>query len=265
MTSSRGPDGVWTGGAFDAQFANPLGEHQGHPRGIHAARRTRRRTDLERMGARDVAPRRPARSDRPGRPGRDRRAAHHPPEPPLHDRKRPHGDGRGDASAHPPRRPGQMAEGTRAPRGGHRREAVMRQQWGRTDAAGVWPHPKPAWTIAVLLIALVSAGAVGAYRYDTIWTPLQRAYSGPYLRSALMDRLAFTTSGRYRLLEVVDRNGIRLALDDEVVPVMSSTGETTFMLTDLAMKMGDARLVWDDARYHHATLHRLLARWIYRD
>jgi type IV secretory pathway TraG/TraD family ATPase VirD4 len=141
----------------------------------------------------------------------------------------------------------------------------MRQQWGRTEAAGEWPHPKPVWTIAALLVAVSSAGAIGAYRYATNWTPLQRVYVGPYLRSALMARLAFTTSGRYRLLDVVDSKGVRLALDDEVTPVATAAGETAFVLTGLAVKAGDARLVWHDASYRHAALHGHLARWIYRD
>ena len=27
----------------------------------------------------------------------------------------------------------------------------MSETWGRTDAAGTWPHPKPVWTLAVVI------------------------------------------------------------------------------------------------------------------
>ena len=38
----------------------------------------------------------------------------------------------------------------------------MSEAWGRTSAAGMWPHPKPIWTVAVMLLALASAGAIAA-------------------------------------------------------------------------------------------------------
>src|SRR5437773_87397 len=123
----------------------------------------------------------------------------------------------------------------------------MSQTWGRIDAAGTWLHPKPVWTIATLLVALLSAVAIVAYRYATIWTPLQRCYVSPYLRSQLMGSLGFTTTGHYRLLQVLDRTGSRLALDDEVRPVTTASGETTFALTEAAMHIGDRQLVWQDA------------------
>ena len=39
-------------------------------------------------------------------------------------------------------------------------EAAMTQTWGRTDTAGTWPHPKPVWTMAALLVALAERGAI---------------------------------------------------------------------------------------------------------
>ena len=141
----------------------------------------------------------------------------------------------------------------------------MRQQWGRTDAAGTWLSPKPAWTITTLLIALMIALGIGTYRYAVIWTPLQRLYLSPYVRSALMDRLGFKTGDRYRLLRVVDRIGSRLALDQEVQPVTPATGVPTFALTKAAIHAGDQRLIWQDGAYPHARLHAFLSRWIYRD
>ena len=39
----------------------------------------------------------------------------------------------------------------------------MSQEWGRADAAGTWPRPKPVWTFA-LLRPVREAGAVRAGR-----------------------------------------------------------------------------------------------------
>jgi hypothetical protein len=143
----------------------------------------------------------------------------------------------------------------------------MNQTWGRTDAAGRWLHPRPAWTLTTLLVALLSGVAIGAYRYARIWTPLQRSYISSYLRSQVMGGLGVATRGHYRLLQVVDGRSTRLALDDEVHPVTTATGETTFALTEAmaAVRLGDRRLVWQDAAYPHAALHAFLGRWIYRD
>lgn len=140
----------------------------------------------------------------------------------------------------------------------------MNQQWGRADTAGTWPRPKPVWTLALLLVAIASGAAVGAYRYATIWTPLQRLYFSPYLRSQLASGLAFT-NGRYRLLYVVTQKGRRPALDEEVEPVTTATGESTFALTELALQAGHRQLTWDQRQYNNGKLHELLQEWIYRD
>ncbi len=140
----------------------------------------------------------------------------------------------------------------------------MSEQWGRLDGAGTWPRPKPVWTLGLLLMAITIGAAVGAYRYATAWTPLQRLYLSPYVRSACASALAFKHA-HYRLLQVVDRHGNRLALDEEVTPVTTATGDATFALTDVAVQAGDLRLVWQDAVYDHAKLHDLMYQWIYRD
>ena len=57
----------------------------------------------------------------------------------------------------------------------------MRQEWGREEYAGEWPSEQPVWTIAALLFALLSAGAIAYYCYAREWTPLQRHYLGAYL------------------------------------------------------------------------------------
>jgi hypothetical protein len=71
----------------------------------------------------------------------------------------------------------------------------MNQQWGRNAYVGEWPTRQPAWTIATALVGLGSVVMICAYQYTEIWTPLQRLYLSPYLRSAV----ALTTSGQYDL------------------------------------------------------------------
>jgi hypothetical protein len=118
--------------------------------------------------------------------------------------------------------------------------------------------------MAALVIAVLTAGVIQAYAYARTWTPLQRWYLSAYLRSGLIADLGFSGAGQYRLLHVVDRTGSRLALDDEVTPTPSSAG-MPFQLTDAAVRAGDRALLWQDERYGHVALHRLLTRWIYRD
>jgi hypothetical protein len=159
---------------------------------------------------------------------------------------------------------------------------MLNHSWGRDDAAGTWPHPKPVWTIAALLFAVISAAAVGAYRYMHLWTPLQRFYLPTYVRSDVMSGLGLTTTGRYRLLRVADRTGSRLALDDDVDEVdavdevdevdgvdrvkrVGEAGTITFALSQAGLALGDRRLVWHAASYNHAKLHAFLGHWIYRD
>ena len=140
----------------------------------------------------------------------------------------------------------------------------MRETWGRVETAGQWPHPRPVWTLIVLVIALISAGAIQTYDCTMRWTRLQQWYASAYLRSGLIAGLGFTGVGQYRLLHVVDRTNTRLALDDEVAPGPPVAG-VPFRLTDAALRAGDRALVWHDDRYRHATLHAFLRHWIYRD
>ncbi|MFZ0211144.1 MAG: type IV secretion system DNA-binding domain-containing protein [Candidatus Acidiferrales bacterium] len=140
----------------------------------------------------------------------------------------------------------------------------MSHEWGRNQYVGEWPNPKPAWTIATVLLAVVSVAAICAYRYAYALTPLQRFYLTTYIRSGLRVGIGFTT-GRYVLLNVVDKKGSRLALDEEVMPVTTASGEGTFALTEGAVKLGDHRLVFQQGQYDNAQLHTFLGHWIYRD
>jgi hypothetical protein len=134
----------------------------------------------------------------------------------------------------------------------------MKQEWGREGFAGDWPSDRRVWTIAVFFVALLSVAAIYVYRYERVWTPLQRFYLPQYLSSS--SNLT-KTSSRYLLLNVVDKKGSRLALDEEVVP--TTADDSTFALTQEAVKAGDLRLEWQ--RGQNAKLHAYLGHWIYRD
>jgi hypothetical protein len=137
------------------------------------------------------------------------------------------------------------------------------QTWGRSDTAGTWLRTTPAWTITAVGAGLVSAALTAAIRFTT-WTPLQRWYVPAYTRSAVIPGVGVNGEGRYRLLYVVDRRGSRLALDHEVQPTTTVAG-MPFALTESARHTGDRQLVWHEASYRHAAVHRFLGHWIYRD
>jgi hypothetical protein len=118
--------------------------------------------------------------------------------------------------------------------------------------------------MAACIAALGTAFAIEAYQVVFVWTPLQRWYVSVYVRSAVIGGLGVTASGRYRLLQVTDGTGMRLALDGEVRPSPTAT-ELPFTLTEPAERAGDKRLVSRDASYVHLPLHAFLRRWIYRD
>jgi hypothetical protein len=141
----------------------------------------------------------------------------------------------------------------------------MSHEWGRAPEAGVWLNPRPAWTIAALMLGLAGGVAIGVYRCAVTWTPLQQSYLSAYVRSRVLDALGITTPGRYRLLSVTDRTGTRMALEHEVRPLTLPTGAHTFALTNAAVQAGDQRLVWQDATYAHGSFHAFLRRWIYHD
>jgi len=140
----------------------------------------------------------------------------------------------------------------------------MRREWGRNRYAGEWPNPKLTWMIATLFLAVFSVAAICAYRYAYVLTPLQRFYSKTYIRSELRAEIGFRT-GHYVLLNVMDKKGSRLALDEEVIPVTTAKDETTFALTEEAVKLGDRRLEWQQGQYDNAKLHAFLSHWVYRD
>lgn len=139
----------------------------------------------------------------------------------------------------------------------------MKQKWGRPDDAGVFPSEKAVWTIGAFCIALLSVFAIAGYRYQRVWTPLQRYYLPAYIGTPVAG--AIRTDGWYTLLMVVTRKGTRMALDNEVEPFVTDNDESTFTLTEDAMKVGDLKLEWQRGRYDNAKLHEFLRHWIFED
>src|SRR5919109_869508 len=76
--------------------------------------------------------------------------------------------------------------------------------------------------MSLILVAVASGVAVWYYRQAVVWTPLQQFYLSAYARSALANSLGIQT-GRYRVLAIVNRHGTRLAIDDEVIPVLTAS------------------------------------------
>jgi hypothetical protein len=138
----------------------------------------------------------------------------------------------------------------------------MRQEWGRAADAGVWPRPKPVWTLGLLLIAVLSGVAIGARDYTREWTPLQRLYLPSYIRSQCVAALGITR-GSYWLWHVVDRKGERFAINEDVRPATTAEGEVTLVLSDAAIEAGERRLVWAVGQHAHAVVHDFLKEWIY--
>jgi type IV secretory pathway TraG/TraD family ATPase VirD4 len=52
-------------------------------------------------------------------------------------------------------------------------------------------------------------------------------------------------------------------MDEEVVPVATESGETTFALSDLAIAAKTGQLAWRDVSYTHVSLHGQLQEWIF--
>ncbi len=139
----------------------------------------------------------------------------------------------------------------------------MKQKWGREDDAGDFPSDRAVWTIGAFFVGLLSVFAIVGYRYMRVWTPLQRHYLTAYVGTPVAG--AFRTDGWYTLLMVVTSRDTRLALDNEVEPFVTEKAESTFTLTEEAIKTGDVKLEWRRARYDNAKLHEFLGHWIYQD
>lgn len=114
------------------------------------------------------------------------------------------------------------------------------------------------------MIAVLSGVAVTVYRYRTTWTALQRVYLPAYLRSQFLAGLGMT-SGRYQLLHVVDPRSERLALNEDVRAAVTSSGDASVALSDLARHTGARQVIWRSGHYRHASLQRFLRTAVYHD
>lgn len=141
----------------------------------------------------------------------------------------------------------------------------MSQEWGRNKHAGVWPNRHAAWTWTAVFLALVSMGAICAYRYTEVWTPLQRFYLKTYIRSGLRTVTSFAKSDRYQMLTAITKKSSHWAAEDEVTEVKTASGETTLALSDDAVKIGDLRLVLQQVQVNSGKLHEFLGHWVYQD
>ncbi len=138
----------------------------------------------------------------------------------------------------------------------------MAHVWGRDASAGTWLSTRPVGFLAALLLGAVSCVAIGQYRYAQ-WTPLQRFYLAPYVRSALLVQLGITRPARYPLVTVVDRRRARLAVDADVEPVTAADGTSTFRVAPAAARAGVGMLGIGDAPADHEKLRAFLQAWVY--
>ncbi len=138
----------------------------------------------------------------------------------------------------------------------------MRTEWGRDERTD-WPSSKPVYTIALFILSLAAGAGVEGVRFLRVWTPLEKHYLLTYVGTEIAGTIR--QNGQYTLLEVVRRKGNRLALDGEVMPVVTDNGEKTFALTSDAVKQGALSLEWHRALYDNAKLHAFLGDWIYHD
>jgi hypothetical protein len=135
-------------------------------------------------------------------------------------------------------------------------------EWGRAKST-VGPTIQPVYTYVLVLLSIVATLVVQGFRYERAWTPLERHYFGAYSASQIAG--VVRDNGRYTLLQVVTRKGSRLALDSDVVPAVTESGQNTFALTDEALKHGALRLEFHRSYCNNSEMHAYLANWIYQN
>jgi hypothetical protein len=138
----------------------------------------------------------------------------------------------------------------------------MRMEW-RHEKSAEGPSIQPVYTYVLTLLSIVATMGVQGFRYERVWTPLERYYFAAYSVSQLAG--VVRDNGRYTLLQVVTRKGSRLALDSDVVPAVTQGGEHTFALTEEALKHGAKSLEFRRAYYNNSEMHAYLGSWIYRN
>lgn len=138
----------------------------------------------------------------------------------------------------------------------------MRMKWGRGDRTG-GPSIRPVYTYALVLISFIATLGIEGFRYKSVLTPLERRYFPDYLSSQMLG--VVRDNGWYTLLQVVTRKGSRLALDSDVFPTVTESGQNSFALTQEAMKHGALRLESHRGHYNNAEMHAFLGRLIYHN
>lgn len=138
----------------------------------------------------------------------------------------------------------------------------MRTKWDRGKRTRE-PSIQPVYTYVLVLLSILATLGAQGFRYMRVWTPLERHYLGAYSVSQIAGVVRGT--GWYTLLQVVTRRGSRLALDSDVVPAVTESGENTFALTDEALKHGAMRLEFHRSYCNNSEMHAYLANWIYQN
>jgi hypothetical protein len=138
----------------------------------------------------------------------------------------------------------------------------MRMKWGRAKSTG-GPSVQPLYTYALVLISFIATLGTQGFRYERVWTPLERHYFPDYLDSQIAG--VVRDIGWYTLLQVATRKGSRLALDRDVLPALTENGKNSFALTEEALKHGALRLESHRAHYNNAEMHAYLGNLIYHN
>ena len=138
----------------------------------------------------------------------------------------------------------------------------MRMAWDREKSAGGFSI-QPVYTYVLVLLSIVATLGAQGFRYERVWTPLERHYFGAYSASQIAG--VVRDNGWYTLLQVVTRKGSRFALDSDVVPVVAESGENTFALTKEALKHGAIRLELHRRYCNNSEMHAYLGNWIYQN
>jgi|SRR5271165_542190 len=138
----------------------------------------------------------------------------------------------------------------------------MRMAWGREKSAGGLSI-QPVYTYVLVLLSIVATLGVQGFRYERVWTPLERHYFGAYSASQIAG--VVRDNGWYTLLQVVTRKGSRFALESDVVPVVAESGENTLALTEEALKHGAMRLEFHTTYCNNSEMHAYLGSWIYQN
>lgn len=138
----------------------------------------------------------------------------------------------------------------------------MGAKWDRAKSKAE-PSVQPVYTYALVLISLMAPLGIQSFRYIRVWTPLERHYLPAYVGSQMAG--VVRDNGSYTLLQVVTRKGSRLAVDSDVLPTVSDSGENTFALTEEAVKHGALGLELRRAHYDNAEMHAYLGKLIYQN